>query len=319
VAACRAGLQRAARSTGVLRWIEEAVDTFSLGIHAAGASNAKLDERIRHNRKEKFKRKSILPLKNTLEEEAAARNNQLASVVENGGSPLPAPSTCVASAVLGAIYGSNTRALVNDLSPALFAVLATGASQGIPLARACLAQLNYAPQFPPKLLRAYSDLRALVPQDDPRFWRSRCLDLETSLEDMRRLVQMARRRKRAAEKHRASTGAYPRRVRLLTKAERLGGQAADFAKKTNYGGPAFWGNPLDDDPNIDYVAIAFDSEPPDITVGSTLVVAKTEHLSSSSSSGSDDDDEYVTSQEGSSQLQIMNEETTSQPPHEEAN
>ncbi|KAJ8601893.1 hypothetical protein CTAYLR_002660 [Chrysophaeum taylorii] len=249
VARCRAALQRAARSTGVLTWVEEATDAYSPGIHAAGASASDDAGDVADASA------AVPPL--------AGRQKALAAAIAAAGAPSSPPSIAAASAVLACVCGSR-RVLLDVLErrPSLFPVLARGALDGVHAAASCLENLNLAPAFSPKLADLYKRYRVLVPTNDARFWRCPTLenDLQGGTEDVRALCRGARRRARSAERHREATGAFPRRVRVLARpfapATPLSGDAADFARLTIAGGPAYPRDDADRDDH-DLVAVAF--------------------------------------------------------------
>ena len=155
--------------------------------------------------------------------------------------PQPCPDIVLAGCLVAVVFGGAKRALLQAFSerPNLFPCLAYAVKEGIPIAKRCLRDLNLHHHFPKQVVDVYLRYRPLVPLiskpgDDvlaipPRreYWR--CPSLEELDEDerdnrMKKECRWARRRARAAEKHRAVVGAYPRRVRVakLNRAPRDG-------------------------------------------------------------------------------------------------
>ncbi|KAH8065738.1 hypothetical protein JL722_120 [Aureococcus anophagefferens] len=88
-------------------------------------------------------------------------------------------------------------------------------SENVPCAKKCLENLNFAIQFPPKLVHQYRRFRVLVPYLHDEYWRCPSLEMEMDAneEEMQHACRGARKRaRRGAAPPR--DGRFPRRVRV---------------------------------------------------------------------------------------------------------
>lgn len=243
VSRCCAELQRSARLTGVLDFAEEATDAYAPSLQAYGGSSNSLSNVS-----------AVEPFTD--------KQRALAAAIAAAGAPSAPPSIATAAALLAAVCSSR-RVLVEvlDHRPSLFPVLARAVADGVSPAVDCLTMLNLASSLPPAILDQYREHRVIVPAS-PAFWRCPSLADDVNFDDdLRLLCRRARQRARAAGRHRQATGAFPRRVRVsarpFTSPLRLSGDAAEFARLSIAGGPAFWKSDADRD-DRDLVAVAFD-------------------------------------------------------------
>lgn len=247
---CSAALQAQVRGLGVLDWVEEACDTYTAEIHGAGAS-AKDDDHAVSDAS-----RAVATM--THAEKAVAH-------AFRGGRCAPAhvPSAGNAGALLACVFGGSRTQLVVELAqrPNLFPALARAVQEGVSCARKCLANLNFATTFPPRLVDQYRRFRVLVPILQHEYWR--CPSLETELdaddEEMQTACRNARKRARAAERHRLATGAFPRRIRVASRdtSIKMADGTRDFADAVKpCGGHAFYVEDAQR-PDIELVAVAY--------------------------------------------------------------
>ncbi|KAH8075694.1 hypothetical protein JL721_1709 [Aureococcus anophagefferens] len=247
---CSAALQGLVRGLGVLDFIEEACDVYCAEIQGAGASAKDDDNAISDASR------AVAPM--SVAEKACA------AAFEGGRcAPARAPPAATAGALLAVVFGGARTMLVTEMSqrPCLFPVLARAVQENVPCAKKCLENLNFAIQFPPKLVHQYRRFRVLVPYLHDEYWRCPSLEMEMDAneEEMQNACRGARKRARAAERHRLATGAFPRRVRVPVRDTplKVADASSDFSTKvTAAGSHAFF---LEDAarPDLEFVAVAY--------------------------------------------------------------
>ncbi|KAH8092749.1 hypothetical protein JL720_4910 [Aureococcus anophagefferens] len=184
---CSAALQGLVRGLGVLDFIEEACDVYCAEIQGAGASAKDDDNAISDASR------AVAPM--SVAEKACA------AAFEGGRcAPARAPPAATAGALLAVVFGGARTMLVTEMSqrPCLFPVLARAVQENVPCAKKCLENLNFAIQFPPKLVHQYRRFRVLVPYLHDEYWRCPSLEMEMDAneEEMQNACRGARKRAR---------------------------------------------------------------------------------------------------------------------------
>ncbi|KAH8091862.1 hypothetical protein JL720_5433 [Aureococcus anophagefferens] len=221
---CSAALQGLVRGLGVLDFIEEACDVYCAEIQGAGASAKDDDNAISDASR------AVAPM--SVAEKACAAAFEGGRCAPRGRRRRRRPARCSPSS------SAARTMLVTEMSqrPCLFPVLARAVQENVPCAKKCLENLNFAIQFPPKLM-----------------------EMDANEEEMQNACRGARKRARAAERHRLATGAFPRRVRVPVRDTplKVADASSDFSTKvTAAGSHAFF---LEDAarPDLEFVAVAY--------------------------------------------------------------